>query len=197
MPGGTIDHGAAAVTTAQGFGQSEKGRGRGVKLMDFESVLRKASVALIAGAYALFVEAASVVQAQTRVIAASPIIGSGTPHIATAERIVLHGVHFRAQSERVLDYAVKIIKQNPESLIYVKIRSVQNTSQEYTNRNPSLSNRRTRAVASYFEQRGIPANRLILLGSGGAPHTDQEADKAHSLKRKFEVVQLDLANGLD
>ena len=37
--------------------------------MDFESILRKASVALIAGAYALFVEAASVAQAQTRVIA--------------------------------------------------------------------------------------------------------------------------------
>jgi hypothetical protein len=54
--------------------------------MDFESIFRKASVALIAGAYALFVEAASVVQAQTQVIAGSPTVGSEIPHVATAER---------------------------------------------------------------------------------------------------------------
>src|SRR5260370_42524506 len=142
--------------------------------MDFESIFRKASVALVAGAYVLFVEAASGVQAQTRVIAGSPIVGSGAPH--TAERVVLHGVRFRDRSDKidkcsmpVLDYAVQIIKQNPESLIYVKIRSVQDTSQD-TDRNSNLANRRTRAVASYFEQIGISANRLILLGSGSAPH---------------------------
>ena len=171
--------------------------------MDFESIFRKASVALIAGAYALFVEAASVVQAQTREIARSPIVGSGAPH--AAERVVLHGVRFRARSAKidlcsvpVLDYAVQIIKQNPESLIYVKVRSVQDTSQEYTGRNSNLTNRRTRAVVSYFEQRGVSANRLILLGSGSAPHTfDQGADKVQRVKQNFELVQLDLANGLD
>ena len=170
--------------------------------MAFESIFRKASVALVAGAFALFVEAASVVQAQTRVIAGSPIVGSGAPH--TAERIVLHGVRFRARSDKidkssvpVLDYAVQIIKRNPESLIYVKVRSDQGTSQD-TGRNSKLTNRRTQAMASYFERRGISANRLILLGSGSASHTsDQGADKAQSLKRNFEVVQLDLASGLD
>ena len=172
--------------------------------MAFESIFRTASVALIAGAYALFVEAASVVQAQTRVIAGSPTVGSETPHVATAERIVVHGVRFRTRSDKVekcsvpvLDYAVQIIKQNPESLIYIKVSSVQDTSQEYTGRNSKL-NRRTRAVASYFEQRGISANRLVLLGSSNAPHTsDQGADKVQSLKQNFEVVQLDLASGLD
>jgi outer membrane protein OmpA-like peptidoglycan-associated protein len=98
----------------------------------------------------------------------------------------------------VLDYAVQIIKQNPESLIYIKVRSVQDTSQEYTGRNSKLANRRTRAVVSYFEQRGISANRLVLLGSSNAPHTsDQGADKVQSLRQNFEVVQLDLASGLD
>ena len=103
--------------------------------MAFESIFRKASVALIAGAFALFVEGASVVQAQTRVIAGSPPVGSGAPYIATAERIVIHGVRFQAQSSRidkssvpVLDYAVQIIKRNPESLIYVKVRSDQDTA---------------------------------------------------------------------
>jgi outer membrane protein OmpA-like peptidoglycan-associated protein len=118
---------------------------------------------------------------------------------------VLHGVRFRARSDKinkcslpVLDYAVHIFKQNPESLIYVKVRTAQNTSQEYTERKSKLTNRRTRAVASYFEQRGIFAGRLTLLGSGSAPHTsDQSADKAQSLQQNFEVVQLDLASGLD
>jgi outer membrane protein OmpA-like peptidoglycan-associated protein len=173
--------------------------------MAFESIFRTASVALIAGAYALFVEAASVVQAQTREITGSPTVGSETPHVATAERIVVHGVRFRTRSDKiekcsvpVLDYAVQIIKQNPESLIYIKVRSVQDTSQEYTGRNSKLTNRRTRALASYFEQRGISANRLVLLGSSNAPHTsNQGADKVQSLKQNFEVVQLDLASGLD
>ena len=173
--------------------------------MAFESMFRKATVALVAAAYALFVEAASVVQAQTRVIAGSPIVGSGAPHVAAAERVVLHGIRFRARSDKidkcsvpVLDYAVQIIKQNPKSLIYVKVRSHQDTSQEYNGRSSKLTNRRTRAVASYFEQRGISANRLILPGSGSALHTaDHGADKVQSLKQNFEVVQLDLASGLD
>ena len=169
--------------------------------MAFESIFRKASVALVAGAYALFIEAASVVQAQTRVIAGSPTVGSGTPHVATAERIVLHGLHFRTRSYKidkcsvpVLDFAIQIIKQNPESFIYVKVHSVQGKSRDYPDRNFNLTNRRTRAVASYFEQRGISANRLILLDSSNAPHTpDQGADQ----KQNFEVVQLDLENRLD
>jgi hypothetical protein len=58
--------------------------------MAFESVVRKASVALVAGAYALFGEAASVVQAQTRVIAGSPIVGSEAPHVATGFSAEFH-----------------------------------------------------------------------------------------------------------
>jgi outer membrane protein OmpA-like peptidoglycan-associated protein len=173
--------------------------------MAFESIFRRASVALVAGAYALFIEAASVVQAQTRVIAESPLVGSGAPYVATAERLVLHSVRFLARSDKidqcsmpVLDYAAQIIKQSPESLIYVRVRSIQDTSQEYTSPNLKLASRRTRAVATYFEQRGITANRLILLDSGNAPHTsDQGVEKAQSLSQNLEVVQLDLASRLD
>src|SRR5207245_2916560 len=139
-----------------------------------------------------------------RVTAGTPIVGPGTSHVATAERIVLHGVRFRARSDEidkrsmpVLDYAAQIIKQNPESLIYVTVRSVRDTSQEYTGRKSTLINRRARAVASYFERRGISADRLVLLGSGSAPHApDKGGDKTHSPRQHFEVVQLDLARGL-
>jgi outer membrane protein OmpA-like peptidoglycan-associated protein len=178
-----------------------KRHGRGVATMAFESIFRKASVALVAGGCALFVEAASVAQAQRRMTAGSPTIGSRTSEVATAERIVLHGVRFRTRSYKidkcsvpVLDFAIQIIKQNPESFIYVKVHSVQGKSRDYTDRNFNLTNRRTRAVASYFEQRGISANRLILLDSSNAPHTaNQGADQ----KQNFEVVQLDLQNRLD
>ncbi len=159
--------------------------------MAFESMFRKASVALAAGAYALFVEAACLVQAQTPVIAGLPPVWSGAPCIATAERIVLHGVRFQAQSDRIdkcsvpiLDYAVQILKRSPESLIHVKVLDARDGSQENSIRNSTLANRRTRAVASYFEQRGISASRLVLLSSGSPG----------SLKRNFEVVQLDLAS---
>jgi outer membrane protein OmpA-like peptidoglycan-associated protein len=169
----------------------------------FASIFRKASVALAAGVYALFVDAASVVQAQTRVSAGSAIVRNA--HVATAERIVLHGIRFRTRSDKidkcsipVLNYAVQVIKQNPDSLIYVKVRCVRDTNQECTSRNSKLTNRRTRAVASYFEQRGISANRLILLGSGSAPYTSNKgADNAQSPEQNLEFVQLDLASGLN
>jgi hypothetical protein len=125
--------------------------------MAFESIFRKAIVVLVVGTYALFAEPASAVHAQTRVIAGSPTVGSGN-HVATVERIVLHGVRFRTRSDKIdkcsvplLDYAVQIVKHNPKSLLFVKVCSVEGTSQEYTGRNARLINRRTRAVASYFE----------------------------------------------
>jgi outer membrane protein OmpA-like peptidoglycan-associated protein len=171
--------------------------------MTFEKIFSMATVGLIA-ACALFVEAAPVVQAQMRVIAGSATIKSGKPHVAAAERIVLHGVRFPARSAKidrcsipVLDYAAHIIRQNPESLIYLKVH-FENRSQEYTSSNSELANRRAQAVASYFERRGVSANRLILVDSGGTPYiSGKVAEKAQSPKQNLEVVQLDIASELD
>jgi outer membrane protein OmpA-like peptidoglycan-associated protein len=199
VPGGTT----VTVPAAHVFGQSENEVG--AKNMAIESIFRRTAVALVVGAYLLFVEGDPLGHAQTRVTAGSSIVGSEAPRVATAERVVLHGVRFRPRSEEidkrsvpVLNYAVQIIKQNPESLIYVKVRPIQDTSQGYKGRSYKLADRRTRAVASYFEERGISANRLILLSSGSAPYThDEDAYKAHGLHQNLEVVQLDLASGLD
>jgi hypothetical protein len=199
VPGGTT----VTVPAAHVFGQSENEVG--AKNMAIESIFRRTAVALVVGAYLLFVEGDPLGHAQTRVTAGSSIVGSEAPRVATAERVVLHGVRFRPRSEEidkrsvpVLNYAVQIIKQNPESLIYVKVRPIQDTSQGYKGRSYKLTDRRIRAVASYFEERGISANRLILLSSGGAPYThDEDAYKAHGLDQNLEVVQLDLASGLD
>jgi OmpA family len=199
VPGGTT----VTVPAAHVFGQSENEVG--AKNMAIESIFRMTAVALVVGAYLLFVEGDPLGHAQTRVTAGSSIVGSEAPRVATAERVVLHGVRFRPRSEEidkrsvpVLNYAVQIIQQNPESLIYVKVRPIQDISQGYKGRSYKLADRRTRAVASYFEERGISANRLIVLSSGNAPYThDEDAYKAHGLHQNLEVVQLDLASGLD
>ena len=199
MPGGT----AVTVPAAHVFGQSENEVG--AKNMAIESIFRRTAVALVVGAYLLFVEGDPLGHAQTRGTAGSSIVGSEAPRVATAERVVLHGIRFRPRSDEidkrsvpVLNYAVQIIKQNPESLIYVKVRPIQDTSQGYKGRSYGLTDRRTRAVASYFEERGISANRLILLSSGSATYThDEDAYKAHGLHQNLKVVQLDLASGLD
>jgi hypothetical protein len=50
VPGGPVDHNTAAVTTAQGFRQSE-GDDRALRIMAFESMFRKGSVTLVAGGW--------------------------------------------------------------------------------------------------------------------------------------------------
>ncbi len=186
--------------------------------MAVENIFRKASAALAVGACALFIGATPVVRAQVpvRVPAQVPVMeesragGPGTPEAVSAERIVLHGLRFQAQSDRiekssvpVLDYAIRIIKQNPDSLVYVKVRSVQPLSHNDVDRsselrsselrNSELTNRRAQAVASYFERKGISAKRLVLAGSGGAPYAlNESAGKIENLNN-LEVVQLDFA----
>jgi outer membrane protein OmpA-like peptidoglycan-associated protein len=191
-----------------------------------ENIFRKAGAALAVGAYALFIGATPVVKAQVpaRVPAQAPArvpahilameesrpVGPATPEAVSAERIVLHGLRFQAQSNRIekssvpmLDYALQIIKQNPESLVYVNVRSVQPLGHNDVDRgselrssglrNSELTNRRAQAVVSYFERKGISAKRLVLAGSGGAPQALSEgAGKIQNLNN-FEVVQLDFA----
>jgi hypothetical protein len=173
-----------------------------VKAMAFESMFRKVRVALVASACLFTVEAAFMLHGQTGVIASSPMVVSGNPQVAIAERMVLHGVRFRTLSDRidkrstaVLDYAVQTIKQSPESLIYVKVQCSQDTSQKCTGRELMLAKRRTQAVASYFEQRGV--SRLILL-PGTAPYASaKDGNQAKSIQPNLELVQLDLVSGLD
>jgi outer membrane protein OmpA-like peptidoglycan-associated protein len=174
--------------------------------MAVENIFRKASAALAVGAYALFIGAIPVAKAQVpaRVPAQVPAmegsttVGSAAPDAVSAERIVLHGLRFQAHSNKIdkssvpmLDYVVQIIKENPESLVYVKSRSDQHRSSEL--RSAELTNRRAQAVASYFEQKGISANRLVLLGSGSAPYTVNDGARKIQNLKNFEVVQLDFA----
>jgi hypothetical protein len=171
---------------------------RALTIMIFKNMFRKASVALIVGAYVLLVEAGGPVQAQTRVIAGSPPDGSGAPNVTIAARIVLHGVRFQTQNDRidkrslpVLNYGVQILKRSPEPLVYVEVRIAGDRRQEYIGGSSTLTNRRARAVVSYFEQKGISPSRLVLFDPDHPPHTpNQDAAKVRSQGQNVEVVQL-------
>ena len=97
----------------------------------------------------------------------------------------------------VLDYRIQIIKGNPEYLVYVRVQSIHHSNQSDIDRNSELTARRTEVVASYFEQKGISAKRLVLLDPGGAPYAfNGGAAKVQHLKNSG-VLQLDFASEAD
>src|SRR5262249_22762251 len=99
------------------------------------------------------------------------------------------------RSVPVLDYALQIIKQNPRSLIYLSVRCVRGKSQACTD--SKLTELRTHTVASYFEQRGISANRLVVLEIGSAPYLFMNSgERTQTSPGRIEIVQLDLTNGV-
>jgi outer membrane protein OmpA-like peptidoglycan-associated protein len=164
----------------------------------FESIFRKASAALAVSAYALCVGTAPVVHAQVLAMGESTTIGSETLSGAIPERIILDGLRFQANSDKIdkssvplLDYTIQIIKENPEYLVYVRVRSIQHSNQSDIDRNSGLTARRTEVVASHFEQKGISARRLVMLDPGG-----EGAAKVQYTKNS-EVLQLDFASEAD
>ena len=171
--------------------------------MAFESIFRKASAALAVSAYALCVGAAPVVEAQVVAMSESTTIGAEGPSGAIPERIILHGLRFQANSDKiekssvpVLDYTIQIIKGNPEYLVYVRVQSIHHSNQSDIDRNSELTARRTEVVASYFEQKGISAKdwscsirRTPYAFNGGAA-------KVQHMKNS-EVLQLDFASEAD
>jgi len=97
----------------------------------------------------------------------------------------------------VLDYTIQIIKLNPEYLVYVRVRSIQHANQSDIDRNSELTARRTEAVASYFEQKGISAKRLVLLDPRGAANAFNEGVPKVQYMKNSEVLQLDFAREAD
>jgi hypothetical protein len=80
----------------------------------------------------------------------STTIGSEALSGAIPERIILHDLRFQANSDKidkfsvpVLDYTIQIIKENPEYLVYVRVRSIQHSNQSDIDRNSELTARRT------------------------------------------------------
>jgi len=165
----------------------------------FERTFRQTRPVLVAGVFALLIGAVPVALAQTQV-------GSGSPTVeqyrsAPAERIVLHGVYLRTSSDKigksslaVLNTAVAIIKENPNSFVYVTVRGLPN---EACNPKPKQIDRQMRVVATYFVRRGISADRLITVTSKDTKYASRADNAAHSSEPTLVIVQLDLISDMD
>ncbi|MGO9060214.1 MAG: ElyC/SanA/YdcF family protein [Candidatus Binataceae bacterium] len=137
--------------------------------MLLKSIVRKAGVTITAAACAGFFAASSPAFAQYQVLGASPPVGDSAPQIMPSKQLVLHGVRLQGRglsiapsSRPVLDYAVQTLERYPETLVYVSGQGDSATVQ-----------REAEAVARYLEQRGIPANRLVLAN----PTTSRQVDQ--------------------
>ena len=127
-----------------------------------KSIVKKSFVMFAAGVCASFFATALPAYAQMRILGGSPPVTDSAPDTPIAKRLVLHDVRVQGRdfsvapsSRPVLDYAVQILQQYPETLVYVSGQGdVSNVQRE------------AEAVARYLSQRGIAANRLVLSNPG-------------------------------
>lgn len=144
--------------------------------MSYKSALRNAVVMLVAGACAAFFAGTPAAQAQQlEVLGASPPAQNSTPEVITSTRLILHNVtvsgprHAIAPNSRpVLDYAVKLLREYPATVVNVSGPG-----------NRPAQRRQTQAVAHYLEQRGIPADRVVLQNAALAS-TAASGDSANT-----------------
>lgn len=172
-----------------------------------KSISHKIGIAVAICACALPIKAVSVVRADAPAEARSAVAGPGASGVAVPERIVVHGLRFRAGSDEidasslpVLDYAIWIIRETPGSLIYLKAHlavrahSVRDFNHNYAARNFDLTDRRTRAVASYLERKGISAKRLILPDFRPSAYAFNEDAGKVQIPVNSKVLQLDFTS---
>jgi outer membrane protein OmpA-like peptidoglycan-associated protein len=127
--------------------------------MSYKSALRNAVVILAVGTCAAFFASAVPAHAQQlQVLGASPAPQDATPELVTSSRLVLHNVAISGprlavapNSRPVLDYAVKLLREHPATVVNVSGQG-----------DRPAQRRQTLAVARYLEQRGIPADRVVL-----------------------------------
>jgi outer membrane protein OmpA-like peptidoglycan-associated protein len=125
--------------------------------MTCKSVMLNAVAMLVAGTVGVLTAGAITAHAQDlRVLAASPPAQVSTGEITPTTRLILHDVNVRGTSLRidpssrpVLDYAVRLLRQNPSEVVYV-------SGQEGT------MPRQAQAVARYLRQHGIASNRVVV-----------------------------------
>jgi len=93
-----------------------------------------------------------------------------TPIPAKEVEIVLQGIFYdlnkwdlRAESKRVLDSLVLILKNNPSIVIEIGSHTDSRAGMEY---NLDLSNKRAKVCVDYLVEHGIDKNRLVAIGYG-------------------------------
>jgi outer membrane protein OmpA-like peptidoglycan-associated protein len=125
--------------------------------MNCKSLMRNTVAMLAVGAVGVLTAGAVTAHAQDlQMLAASPPAQVSTDEITPTTRLILHDVNVRGASMKidrnsrpVLDYAVRLLRQNPSEVVYV-------SGQE------STMPRQAQAVARYLRQHGIASNRVVV-----------------------------------
>jgi DUF218 domain len=142
--------------------------------MSSKSIVRKTMVTLAAGVCAGFFVSSLPAYAQVQVLGASSPVGEAAPLTPPSKRLVLHDVRVEGpslsvapSSRPVLDYAVQILKQYPDTRIYISGQGDSATVRTAAE-----------AVTRYLSQRGIPSNRLVLSNPSNSEQVDQRNPSA-------------------
>jgi len=160
--------------------------------MTFKSLFRVAAMTVAAGACAALIGTSIPAQAQQlQVLGASPAVEDSAPQPAISQRLVLHDVRLRGaksaidpSARPVLDYAARVLKQYPDTLVYVSSEG-----------DSATVRRQSRVVAHYLQRRGIAADRLMVSNSAPVqPASKVEAANGNNPARGTGVVVLNLTS---
>ena len=93
----------------------------------------------------------------------------------------------------VLNSVSKVLKEFDQTIVEVAGHTDNTGSDEY---NEALSDRRARTVASYFESRNIPSQRLLTIGMGESrPVADNGTTEGRQANRRVEITMVPLTSG--
>ncbi|GEM_PF-6799701 len=123
------------------------------------SIRNTMTIFMAATVTAILVFAARAYSTEMQVLGLSPAPESAAPEVAVSQRLILHdvllarGKHLRIDpsARPVLDYAARLLRKNPTTLVYVSGKGDRETVRL-----------QSQAVADYLKSRGVAANRLIL-----------------------------------
>ena len=159
--------------------------------MNCKSLFRTAAMTVAAGACAALIGTSLPAHAQQlQVLGASPAVEGSAPLPAVSQRLVLHDVRLRGaqstidpSSRPVLDYAARVLKQYPDTLVYVSGEG-----------DSATTLRQSQAVAHYLERRGIAGDRLMVSNTAPAqPASKVEAANGNNPASDTGVVVLNLS----
>jgi outer membrane protein OmpA-like peptidoglycan-associated protein len=159
--------------------------------MTCKSLFRTAALTVAAGACAAVIGTSLPAHAQQlQVLGASPAVEDSAPQVAVSQRLILHDVRLRGanpvidpSSRPVLDYAARVLKQYPETMVYVSGEG-----------DSATARRQSQVVAHYLKRRGIAADRLMVSNSATVEPAARVGTVNGNTARDTGVIVLNLTS---
>ncbi|HKD67322.1 MAG TPA: hypothetical protein VKB84_10815 [Candidatus Binataceae bacterium] len=145
--------------------------------MSFKAAVPKSLLMIAAGVCAaMFASAGPTHAQQLQILGASPPPQQSAPEMIAGKRLILHdidvsrtGATIKPSSKPVLDYAVLLLRQYPDTLVSVSAHG-----------DRTKLNRQAQAVAEYLKERGVSADRVVVQKVQPKPFSNAIAPSASS-----------------